>query len=79
MFPELDMLGVDLVLPDFTYLRENADRVDGAIITHGHEDHMGGPQLPAAGDVVPDLRLGADPRPGPQPHRGGRGSSTAPS
>ncbi|HEX6568087.1 MAG TPA: ribonuclease J [Acidimicrobiales bacterium] len=42
MFPELDMLGVDLVLPDFTYLRDNADRVDGAIITHGHEDHMGG-------------------------------------
>jgi ribonuclease J len=42
MFPELDMLGVDLVLPDFTYLRENAGRVDGAIITHGHEDHMGG-------------------------------------
>jgi ribonuclease J len=42
MFPELDMLGVDLVLPDFTYLRENAQRVDGAIITHGHEDHMGG-------------------------------------
>jgi ribonuclease J len=42
MFPELDMLGVDLVLPDFTYLRENAERVEGAIITHGHEDHMGG-------------------------------------
>jgi ribonuclease J len=42
MFPELDMLGVDLVLPDFTYLRDNADRVDGAVITHGHEDHMGG-------------------------------------
>ena len=42
MFPELDMLGIDLVLPDFTYLRENAERVDGAIITHGHEDHMGG-------------------------------------
>ncbi|HEX6236694.1 MAG TPA: ribonuclease J [Acidimicrobiales bacterium] len=42
MFPDLDMLGVDLVLPDFTYLRDNAARVDGAIITHGHEDHTGG-------------------------------------
>jgi ribonuclease J len=42
MFPELEMLGVDLVLPDFTYLRDNAARVDGAVVTHGHEDHMGG-------------------------------------
>src|SRR4029450_2698863 len=42
MFPELDMLGVDLVLPDFTYLRDNAGRIEGAIITHGHEDHLGG-------------------------------------
>lgn len=41
MFPEDDMPGVDLVLPDFTYLRENADRIDGAILTHGHEDHVG--------------------------------------
>ena len=42
MFPDLDMLGVDLVLPDFTYLYDNADRVEGCIATHGHEDHTGG-------------------------------------
>jgi ribonuclease J len=41
MFPDTEMPGIDLVLPDFTYLRENAHRVDGCIITHGHEDHCG--------------------------------------
>ena len=42
MFPDPDMPGIDLVLPDFTYLRENADRVEACILTHGHEDHTGG-------------------------------------
>ena len=71
MFPDADMHGIDLVLPDFTYLRTNADRIVGCVATHGHEDHVGALSFPPAGPVVPDLRLGADPGPGSQPHRGG--------
>lgn len=66
MFPDADMHGIDLVLPDFTYLRDNAERIVALVATHGHEDHVGGIQY-----LLRDGRGIGDRRTSPLPVYGG--------
>ena len=57
MFPDANMHGVDLILPDFTYLRDNAQRIEALVLTHGHEDHVGAIQyLLRDHDGIGDIR-----------------------
>ncbi len=57
MFPDANMHGIDLILPDFTYLREHANQIQALVLTHGHEDHVGAIQyLLRDGDGIGDLR-----------------------
>ena len=73
MFPDTDMLGVDLVLPGLHLAARTGRRHRRrASLTHGHEDHVGAPVVPAPRGRGPALRLRAHPRPGPWPDRGGR-------
>src|SRR4051794_41763975 len=72
-FPTAEMLGIDLVLPDFSYLRDRAEDIEAIVLTHGHEDHVGAlPYVLREIGMPPGVYRGVvPPRPGPaQPAQG---------